>query len=82
MQEILSVRYHQQDTDHLRRRVRPDGARFDRRRDLGSGVGLYADNHAHSTLDSYTWHTGPDGLTWTLNDRRRRRSPTTSCCSS
>jgi hypothetical protein len=70
MQEILSVRYHQQDTDYY------CGAACAQMvlDSIGAGildqVGLYADNHAHSTLDSYTWYTGPDGLTWTLNDRR------------
>ena len=42
---------------------------------IGAGIldqdDLYADNHSHSTLDSGVgWFTGPDGLEWTLNDRR------------
>ena len=60
MQEVLSVRYHQQDTDYYQGAARaqmvldPIGADLDQ-------VGLYADNHAHSTLDGHTWYTGPDG---------------------
>ena len=30
---------------------------------------LYADNHSHSTAES-GWYSGPDGLQWTMNDRR------------
>lgn len=71
MQENLAVGYHQQDTGYY------CGAGCAQMvlDSIGAGildqVGLYADNHAHSTLDAgVNWATGPDGLTWTLNDRR------------
>lgn len=67
----LSVQYHQQDTDYY------CGAACAQMvlESIGAGlldqVGLYADNHSHSTLDSgVSWATGPDGLTWTMNDRK------------
>jgi hypothetical protein len=71
MHENLAVGYHQQDTNYY------CGAACAQMvlDSIGAGildqVGLYADNHAHSTLDvGVNWATGPDGLTWTLNDRR------------
>ncbi|HJQ34948.1 MAG TPA: hypothetical protein VJ866_22555 [Pyrinomonadaceae bacterium] len=67
----LSVGYHQQDTDYY------CGAACAQMvlDEIGAGIldqdDLYADNHSHSTTDvGVNWATGPDGLTWTLNDRR------------
>ena len=42
---------------------------------MGAGLldqdDLYADNHNHSTIDTgVNWATGPDGLQWTMMDRR------------
>jgi hypothetical protein len=67
--EDLTVQYHQQDTDYY------CGAACAQMvlETIGAGlldqVGLYADNHSHSTIEP-SWYTGPDGLTWTMNDRR------------
>jgi hypothetical protein len=67
--ELLTTDYHQQDTDYY------CGAACAQMvlDSIGAGVidqvGLYNDNHAHSTIET-NWYTGPDGLTWTLNDRR------------
>lgn len=69
--ENLPVQHHQQDTDYY------CGAACAQMvlDSIGAGIldqdDLYADNHSHSTLDSgVSWYTGPDGLQWTLNDRR------------
>ena len=67
--EDLAVQYHQQDTDYY-----CGGASAQMvLAQIGAGLldqdDLYADNHAHSVLES-GWYTAPDGLTWTLNDRR------------
>jgi hypothetical protein len=65
----LIVKYHQQDTDYY------CGAACAQMvlAEIGAGIldqaGLYSDNHSHSTTES-GWYTAPDGLTWTLNDRR------------
>ena len=71
MQENLVVEHHQQHTDYY------CGAACAQMvlRSIGAGlldqVGVYGDNHSHSTLDAgVNWATGPDGLTWTMNDRR------------
>jgi hypothetical protein len=67
--EDLTVEYHQQDTDYY------CGAACAHMvlAEIGAGLldqaGLYADNHSHSTTES-GWYTAPDGVTWTLNDRR------------
>jgi len=68
---ILSVGYHQQDTGYY------CGAACSQMvlSAIGAGIldqdDLYADCHGQSTLDpTSNWYTGPDGLTWTLNDRR------------
>ncbi len=69
MHENLPVAYHQQDTDYY------CGAACAQMvlDSIGAGlldqVGLYADNHSHSTIEP-GWATGPDGLTWTLNNRK------------
>jgi len=67
----LAVSYHQQDTDYY------CGAACAQMvlDSIGAGLldqdDLYADNHSHSTIDSgVNWATAPDGLQWTLNDRR------------
>ena len=73
VQETLNVLYHQQDTDYY------CGAACAQmvlaQAEVGAGLldqdDLYADNHSHSTTDTgVNWYTGPDGLTWTMNDRR------------
>ncbi len=67
--ENLAVQMHQQDTDYY------CGAACAQMvlETIGAGLldqdDLYADNHSHSTLDP-GWYTGPDGLQWTLLDRR------------
>ena len=67
----LALAYHQQDTDYY------CGAACAQMvlDSIGAGLldqdDLYADNHSHSTIDSgVNWATAPDGLQWTLNDRR------------
>jgi len=69
--ENLTVQMHQQDTDYY------CGAACAQMvlETIGAGLldqdDLYADNHSHSTLDAgVNWATGPDGLQWTLLDRR------------
>ena len=68
-QEDLAVQYHQQDTSYY------CGAACAQMvlQTIGAGVldqdDLYADNHSHSVAES-GWATGPDGLNWTMNDRR------------
>ena len=69
--ENLAVQHHQQDTDYY------CGAACAQMvlETIGAGLldqdDLYADNHSHSTLDAgVSWATGPDGLQWTMNDRR------------
>jgi hypothetical protein len=67
--EDLSVGYHQQDTDYY------CGAACAQMvlESIGTGVldqdSLYQDNNSHSTAES-GWYSGPDGLTWTLNNRK------------
>ncbi len=67
--EDLSVVYHQQDTDYY------CGAACAQMvlSEIGAGLlnqdDLYTDNHNHSTAES-GWYSGPDGVTWTLNNRR------------
>lgn len=67
----LTAGCHQQDTDYY------CGAACAQMvlESIGAGLldqdDLYADNHSHSTLDAgVNWATGPDGLEWTMNDRR------------
>jgi hypothetical protein len=69
--ESLAVQMHQQDTDYY------CGAACAQMvlETIGAGLldqdDLYADNHSHSTLDAgVNWATAPDGLQWTLLDRR------------
>ena len=69
--ENLAVQMHQQDTDYY------CGAACAQMvlETIGAGLldqdDLYADNHSHSTLDAgVSWATGPDGLQWTMMDRR------------
>jgi len=65
----LAVQCHQQDTDYY------CGAACAQMvlQEIGAGLldqdDLYADNHSHSTIEP-GWYTAPDGLQWTLNDRR------------
>jgi len=67
--ELLSVDYHQQDTNYY------CGAACAQMvlESIGAGildqVPLYSDNHSHSTIES-GWASGPDGLTWTMNNRK------------
>jgi peptidase C39-like protein len=67
----LDVKYHQQDTSYY------CGAACAQMvlATIGAGIldqdDLYADNHSHSTIDAgVNWATGPDGLTWTMMNRR------------
>ena len=69
VQEDLAVPYHQQDTDYY-----CGGACAQMVLDsIGAGLldqdDLYADNHSHSTTEA-GWYSGPDGVQWTMNDRR------------
>ncbi len=72
MNKNLSIQYHQQDTNYY------CGAACAQMILEQCGVGLldqaslYNDNHNHSTTES-GWATGPDGLTWTLNNRQSGR---------
>ena len=65
----LQVEYHQQDTSYY------CGAACAQMvlDSIGAGIlsqaDLYKDTHGHSTTES-GWATAPDGLEWTLNDRR------------
>ncbi|QSQ22724.1 hypothetical protein JY651_47795 [Pyxidicoccus parkwayensis] len=67
--ENLTVPMHQQDTSYY------CGAACAQMvlETIGAGIldqdDLYSDNHSHSTIES-GWYTGPDGLQWTLLDRR------------
>ena len=67
--EDLPTQYHQQDTDYY------CGAACAQMvlQQCGVGLlgqaGLYSDNNSHSTTET-GWYTGPDGLTWTLNNRQ------------
>jgi hypothetical protein len=69
VQETLAIPYHQQDTDYY------CGAACAQMvlAQIGAGLldqtSLYNDNHNHSTIES-GWYTAPDGLQWTLNNRR------------
>lgn len=69
MHDILAVEHHQQDTGYY------CGAACAQMvlAGIGAGildqVGLYNDNNAHSTTEG-GWYSAPDGLTWTMNDRR------------
>lgn len=67
--EDLNVAYHQQDTDYY-----CGGACAQMVLDeIGAGLipqdDLYNENHAHSTTEP-GWATAPDGLQFTMNDRR------------
>jgi hypothetical protein len=72
MHEDLPVQYHQQDTDYY------CGAACAQMvlEQCGAGLldqdDLYNDNHSHSTTEP-NWYTGPDGLTWTMNNRQSGR---------
>jgi hypothetical protein len=67
--EDLPVVYHQQDTNYY------CGAACAQMvlAQIGAGLldqaGLYTDNHDHSVIEP-GWYTAPDGLNWTLNNRR------------
>ena len=71
VQEDLNVPYHQQNTDYY------CGGACAQMVLASPGVGagllnqhaLYTDNHNHGAIES-GWSTPPDGLTWTMNDRR------------
>ena len=67
--ENLTVAYHQQDTDYY------CGAACAQMvlDQIGAGLldqdGLYTDNNGNSLLET-GWYTAPDGLQWTLNNRK------------
>ncbi|HET9850926.1 MAG TPA: hypothetical protein VFP56_00305 [Candidatus Limnocylindrales bacterium] len=67
--ELLSVPYHQQDTD-----VYCGAACAQMVLDsIGAGIqaqdGIYTDERNH-TNELASWYNPPDGLQWVLNDRR------------
>ncbi len=69
--ENLVIQHHQQDTDYYCGAACAQMAL----ETIGAGIldqdDLYNDNHSHSTIDvGVNWATGPDGLQWTMNDRR------------
>jgi hypothetical protein len=67
----LTVPYHQQDTNYYCGAACAQMVLASAK--VGAGLldqdDLYADNHSHSTAES-GWATAPDGLQWTMNDRR------------
>jgi hypothetical protein len=67
--EDLGTQYHQQDTNYYCGAASAQMVLEDCGVGLLDQVGLYNDNHSHSTTES-GWATGPDGLTWTLNNRQ------------
>lgn len=76
--ENLTVQYHQQDTDYY------CGAACAQMvlAELGGGLhpqdDLYNDNHDHSLTEG-GWATAPDGLQWTLNNRKPSSSSAYFC---
>src|SRR5690349_19323423 len=68
-QENLPIPYHQQDTDYYCGAASAQMVLAH----IGAGLldqsSLYNDNHSHSTIEP-NWYTAPDGLQWTLNNRR------------
>ena len=63
----LPVPYHQQDTDYYCGAACAQMVLDSVGAGLLDQVGLYNDNHSHSTSES-GWATAPDGLQWTLNN--------------
>jgi hypothetical protein len=69
VQEDLPVAYHQQDTWYY------CGAACAQMilAEIGAALldqdGLYTDNHDHNAIEP-NWYTAPDGLQWTLNNRK------------
>ena len=67
--EDLPVVYHQQDTNYYCGAACAQMALDE----IGAGLlpqdDLYNENHSHSTTEA-GWATGPDGLQYTMNDRR------------
>ena len=67
--EDPAIPHHQQDTDYY------CGAACAQMvlAQIGAGLldqnGLYNDNHNHNVIEP-NWYTAPDGLQWTLNNRK------------
>ena len=65
----LDVQYHQQDTNYY------CGAACAQMvlAQIGAGLldqdDLYDDNHSHSLIET-NWYSGPDGVQWTLMNRK------------
>ena len=69
--ELLTVDYHQQDTDYYCGAANAQMILDS----IGAGLfdqnTLYTECHSHSTSDPPgSWYCGPDGLAWTLNQHR------------
>jgi hypothetical protein len=67
--EDLATQYHQQDTDYYCGAATAQMVLEQCGAGILGQVGLYNDNHSHSTAES-GWYTAPDGLTWTMNNRQ------------
>lgn len=67
--EDLATQYHQQDTNYYCGAAAAQMVLPQCGVGLLGQVGLYNDNHSHSTAES-GWATAPDGLTWTMNNRQ------------
>lgn len=67
--EDLPTQYHQQDTNYYCGAASAQMVLEQCGAGLLDQVGLYNDNHSHSTTES-GWYTAPDGLAWTLNNRQ------------
>lgn len=67
--EDLATEYHQQDTDYYCGAACAQMVLAQCGVGLLDQAGLYNDNHSHSTTEG-GWATGPDGLTWTMNNRQ------------
>ncbi len=65
----LPTQYHQQDTNYYCGAASAQMVLEQCGAGLLGQVGLYNDNHGHSTTES-GWYTAPDGLTWTMNNRQ------------
>ncbi len=76
--ENLSVQYHQQDTNYYCGAACAQMVLAELGGGLHSQDDLYNDNHSHSTTEA-GWATGPDGLQWTLNNRKPATSSAYFC---
>lgn len=67
--EDLGTEYHQQDTNYYCGAACAQMVLEECSSGHISQASLYNDNHSHSTTEP-GWASGPDGLTWTLNNRQ------------